>query len=102
MTYRSKGVLITTGSQAAKVAASTEGVGFTQEEIEDLMEFAQDIIIQAKARKLSPALTFTAILNAMIFMLDTADPDGKNSLISVVTEAMCAVVGGGGDQGTRS
>ena len=102
VTYKSAGVVIAQGPNAARKAS--EHSGHTPEFTEQMSDFAKEILELAQERGLSVEQCYTACLNAMCLIIETCskDEEGKAKLVGLTTEAFCAFVGGGSDNGVRS
>ena len=97
--YKSDAVILTRGEDAQERAA--EASGKSVEYIDTVTRFAQDIISNAVDKHLSTEQCYTACLNALCLIIDIAahTPEAKSQIVGATTEALCAFVGGGSDQG---
>jgi hypothetical protein len=100
VSYKSEGVIIASGENAHAIAA--EAAGHTVEHTTRMIEFSDEIIQQAKLQGLTTEQCYTAALNAMVrIILLLPSPEGRNQIVSATTEALCAAIGGGSDQGRQ-
>ena len=89
--YESKDVVVTRGVAAAKEAVANRDMGFSPNDVDKMMAFADEIIEVAKGKGLSPAVTFTALVNAITAIILSTEKSFQTVLVGCVTEALFAV-----------
>ena len=99
--YQSPEVVVTCGPDAVKRAA--DAAGYAPERTQAMVNFARAIWETGLHRGLTHEQIYTAALNTMGMILCTMHNDeDRSALIGATTEALCAAVGGGSDNGQRS
>ena len=98
--YQSDAVIMSQGPDAIQEAANM--AGHSVEHTRAMHEFALEIIAQSIRKGLTPEQCYTACLNAMCAIIGSlSDSQDKATLVGATTEALCAFVGGGSDNGVR-
>ena len=100
VTYKSKNLVVTSGGRAAAETAA-QASGKPPGETEAMLDYADFIMDEARRRGLTPEQCYTASLNVLARFLFMMTPEGQAQAISVTTEALCAISGGGSDEGSR-